>query len=346
MKLTATLSLLAGLLGGALAQSAAQIAGQHVIWSYAGATPPDALFTALRAGTVGGIIFFKENVDDNLASNIAKFKAANAAGAPLLLMTDQEGGQVRRLSGAPTLSAKQMGASSNPASTSKTQGVAAADNLVAYGMNTNLAPVTDVFYTPGDFTDQFRRSFSNDSARVTSCASAFADGQFSRGVLSTFKHFPGLGSASATQNTDATAVTLTTSMTSLRNKDEKPYAAAIASGYTQLVMPSWAIYSSSPDPSTPAGLSSFWIKDELRSRLGFNGVTISDAIEAGSLKSFGSQTQVSVKAVKAGMDIILASGRDVTQGQSIVNALAQAIQNGDVDLAASSQRIRDLKAKL
>lgn len=64
-----------------------------------------------------------------------------------------------------------------------------------------------------------------------------------------------------------------------------PYPAAIAAG-VGLVMTSWAVYPAL-DPGRPAGLSRTVIQGELRGRLGFRGVTITDAIEAGALRRFG-----------------------------------------------------------
>ncbi|OAF58003.1 hypothetical protein VC83_05448 [Pseudogymnoascus destructans] len=99
----------------------------------------------------------------------------------------------------------------------------------------------------------------------------------------------------------------------MRNVDEAPYKGAIAAG-ADMVMASWALY---PDleAKLPAGLSVPSVQEELRQRLGFKGVTITDAIEAGSLKAFGNDAERGVLAAVAGMDIILASGRNATQGE-------------------------------
>ena len=73
-------------------------------------------------------------------------------------------------------------------------------------------------------------------------------------------------------------VTLNVSLSSLRAMDELPYQSAIAAG-VKLVMASWAVYPAL-DARLPAGLSPAIIGGELRSRLGFGGVTITDALEA------------------------------------------------------------------
>ena len=102
-------------------------------------------------------------------------------------------------------------------------------------------------------------------------------------MAATAKHFPGLGSATTTQNTDNGPVTLTVSLAKLRTIDELPYPAAVAAG-VKLVMVSWAIYPAL-DAKRPAGLSPAVIGQELRGRIAFTGVTITDALEAGALSA-------------------------------------------------------------
>ena len=146
---------------------------------------------------------------------------------------------------------------------------------------------------------------------------AFITAQQTTGVAATAKHFPGLGSATTAQDTDTGPVTLTASLASLRAKDEAPYPAAIAAG-VKLIMVSWAIYPAL-DAVYPAGLSPAVVQGELRGHLGYQGVTITDAIEAGALTSFGSYGQRAVLAAQAGMDLLLCSAQVVTQGQAVTS---------------------------
>ena len=60
-------------------------------------------------------------------------------------------------------------------------------------------------------------------------------------------------------------------------------------------------------------------------RLGFRGVTITDALEAGAVAPFGDTGTRSVLAAQAGMDVLLCSARDVTQGTAAVQAVAAAL---------------------
>jgi beta-N-acetylhexosaminidase len=270
-----------------------QLAGQRVIFSYSGLIPPSALLQQISAGQAAGVIFFGGNIssESRITGVIQQLRQAqqqSPVASPLLLMTDQEGGLVRRLPGAPTMSEKQIGASSNPASAASSAGTGAGQNLAGVGMNVNLAPVLDVYYKSGNFIDQFQRSYSNNASVVTSCGQAFITAQQQTGVAATAKHFPGLGSATKSQNTGTGPVTLKVSLSGLRSKDEVPYPAAIAAG-VKLIMASWAVY---------------------------------PALDTGHPGD--------VLAAQAGMDLLLCSAQDPSQGQAVVTALASALDGGQL----------------
>jgi beta-N-acetylhexosaminidase len=136
-------------------------------------------------------------------------------------------------------------------------------------------------------------------------------------------------------------------LSTLRGRDEVPYPAAIAAG-VKLVMLSWAVYPAL-DANRPAGLSPAVVGSELRGRLKFGGVTISDALEAGALKAFGTTAQRAVLAAQAGVDLILCSARDVSQGEAAGVALADALAAGGLDRAAfqaAVDRVAALRAGL
>jgi beta-N-acetylhexosaminidase len=329
-----------------------QLAGQRVIYSYPGLTPPAALLQRIRAGEAAGVIFFGENIQSSqqIAGVVRQLRAASAQSPvpqPLLLMTDQEGGQVRRLPGEPALSEKQVGQAAEPVAAATAAGRGAGYTLAAAGMNVNLAPVLDVYRRPGDFIDQYGRSYSNDPAVAGRLGAAAITAQQATGVAATAKHFPGLGSAPAGANTDTAPVTLNVPLTELRATDEAPYSPAIRAA-VNLVMLSWAVYPAL-DPGHPAGLSPTVIRQELRQRNGFGGTTITDALEARALAGYGTTGNRAVLAAGAGMDLILASARDVAQGDSAADALATALDNGTLpaaDFTAAVDRVSDLRSQL
>ncbi|GAA1936165.1 glycoside hydrolase family 3 N-terminal domain-containing protein [Kitasatospora viridis] len=329
-----------------------QLAGQRVIYSYKGPDPPEQLLTAIRSGRAAGVIFFGANTADpeRFHAAVAALKQAQAESPvhlPLLLMTDQEGGQVRRLPGGPELSERAVGRQPDPVAAATAAGALAAENLRAAGLNVNLAPVLDVSRQDGDFIDRHERSYGQDPAQVAELGRAFIAAQQRGGVLATAKHFPGLGSTPAGSDTDAGAVTLGVSRAELGAVDEQPYPRAIAAG-VRLVMVSWAVYPAL-DPTRPAGLSPLVVRGELRDRLGFKGVTVTDALEAGALSSYGDAGARAVAAADAGMDLLLCSAQDDTQGSDATAALSDALTTGRLDRAdftAAAQRVSALRTGL
>jgi beta-N-acetylhexosaminidase len=332
-----------------------QLAGQRVIYSYSGLNPPASLISLIQHGQAAGVIFFGQNIASRaqIAGVIKRLQQADASAlnpvrAPLLLMTDQEGGEVRRLPGQPVLSERQIGA--KPLAQAKTlatqAGQGAAANLRGVGMNVNLAPVLDVYRTAGDFDDQFGRSYSGNRAVVSVLGVNMIKAQQAGEVAAAAKHFPGLGAATANQDTDVRPVTLNLSLATIRSLDEAPFKAAISAG-VRLVMVSWAVYPSIQ--ALPAGLSPKVVQGELRNRLRFTGVTITDALEAGALKAYGSTQNRALLAAKAGMDLILASAQNVTQGKQVLGELAAAYSNRTLNrtaFLASVNRVIALRKSL
>ena len=333
--------------------SPTQLAGQRVIFSYPGSTPPDSLLQQISAGEVGGVIFFGENILslDQISAVVQQLDEAHRSSpvsAPLLLMTDQEGGIVRRLrTSPPALTERQIGSSANPGAAASDAGAGAGNALAGVGMNVNLAPVLDVFREPGNFDDEFGRSYSEDPKICAECGVAFITAQQPTGVAATAKHFPGLGAATRDQNTDLGPVTLNVPLSDLRSIDELPFGAAIEAG-VDMVMASWALYPAL-DPTLPAGLSPTVIRGELRRRLKFRGVTITDALEAGAIAAYGTSAQRGVLAAQAGMDVLLCSARDVSQGQTTVAAVAEALQDHRLNpgqFTTAYKRVMALRSRL
>lgn len=325
-----------------------QLAGQRIVYAYAGPVPPPALLTAIRAGEAGGVIFFGPNIAGprqlrRVVDELQRAAMASPVHTPLLMLVDQEGGEVRRLPGAPVLSERQIGASRNAAGLARAAGAAAGANLRGAGIDVNLAPVLDVYRRPGNFIDEFQRSYAQNPSVVARLGAAFIAAQQRQHVAATVKHFPGLGAAARSQNTDLRPVTLRIGLATLRSVDEAPYRAAIAAG-VRLVMTSWAIYPAL-DRNRPAGLSTAVIQGELRRRLGFGGVTITDGIEAGALTPFGGLGHRAVLAASAGADLILcaATNPDANSpalGTAARTALVSALAHHTLNLTAAQQAVR------
>jgi beta-N-acetylhexosaminidase len=334
--------------------TAAQMAGQRVVYSYKGLKPPSSLLWLVRHGQAAGVVFFADNVRSRaqLRAVVRLLDAAdqsstNPIHAPLLLMVDQEGGQVRRLSGAPLLSEKQIGLASDPAAAATAAGAGAATNLAGVGLNVDLAPVLDVYRRAGDFDDQYGRSYSRRPAVVSALGADFIAALQKGGVAATAKHFPGLGAATRTQDTDAGPVTLGLTAGRIRGFDEVPYKAAVTA-QVELIMVSWAIYPAL-ERGRPAGLSQAVVQGELRKRLGFEGVTVTDALEAGALRSYGGIGQRAQLAAAAGMDLILCSHKNVVEGRQALAGLRGGYVEGTLgktDFEAAVERVVALRQSL
>ena len=302
------------------------------------ATPE--LLDAARAGTIGGVILFPSPGAEpaGLASQVARLQQAATAGGnpPLLVAIDQEGGEVKRLpAGPPGRSPAQLGAAGDAAAASA-EGEATASYLTQFGVNIDLAPVLDVA-GPGSFVSE--RAFSDDPGVVAEVGVAFCEGLQEGGVAATAKHFPGLGLASV--NTDFGSSVVAAPRADVRSGIE-PFEAAVAAG-VDLVMVATATYTAF-DPDAPAALSERVVSGELRDRIGFDGVVITDDLEAGSIAATRTAEDAAVAAARAGADVLLfANG---AAPGPIAAALARAARRGLLDrasLEAAYGRIAALK---
>ena len=198
---------------------------------------------------MAGVVLFDANFPTRAAgrrliSRLQAIRRPPALRDPLLVMVDQEGGLVKRVGGAPTASALQMG--ERGPDFSRAQGRQTAANLRGIGINVDLAPVLDVARAGGTIAET-ERGFGSTAAAVAATAIPFATALQQGGVAATAKHFPGFGAAR--ENTDFAVQRIGLSKQRLRAVDEAPYRDFIAAG-GDLVMLSTAIYPAfSPRPS-------------------------------------------------------------------------------------------------
>ena len=338
--------------GGGQADSAlhqltpAQLAGQRVVAGFSGYSPPRNLLRRIGRGKVGGVLLFGHNVKSRrqvrrMVGRLQSVRRPPALDEPLLVMVDQEGGPVRRIPGPPRRSAAAIGATGRVGAARKA-GRAAGRNLRAARVNVNLAPVADVA-RPGSAMERERRAYGRRPRKVARFAGAFASGLRTTGVLATGKHFPGFGAARA--NTDNTRVTIHTPRKRLRAVDERPYRALFRRG-VRLVMLSTAIYPAL-HPGVPAAFSRRIARGELRRRLGFRGVSMTDALGTPATAPFGGPAQVGVRAARAGVDLLLYAS--YAAGKAGARGLARAIRRGRIHrsrVQASVRRILEVRRSL
>ncbi len=269
-----------------------------MISSFEGSAPTNALLSRIRAGSVGGVILFAGNVASGEQATrelIAALQEAAVQGGnpPLLIMTDQEGGEVKRLTWAPpALAPSQM----TSGSLARAEGEATGRALKAVGVNVDLAPVADVERAVGSFLHT--RAFGSSQDEVGERACSFARGVASQGVAFTLKHFPGLGRALA--STDTQPVTIEASSAAIR-EDYVPYVEC-GGEPDALVMVNSASYPSLTGNDTPAVMSPEIYSQELRVATGTTPLTISDDLQAGALAH---ETTPAERAINAGLDLLM-----------------------------------------
>jgi beta-N-acetylhexosaminidase len=313
--------------------SAARELGEMVVSRLTGTTASAELLDRIHAGHVGGVILFAENFalgDARAAATIAELQhAARAAGTwPLLIMTDQEGGEVRRIADAPPKFAPREMAS---AAVAYGEGLAAGAALKRIGVNVDLAPVADVNVFGTSFLGA--RSFGPSAKVVAERACAFADGLIKAGIAYTLKHFPGLGTA--TTSTDNAPVTVETPASILRAN----YAAyrQCGRGPRALVMVSSAGYPTLTGTATPAVLTpKIYGREMTRARI--HAVTISDDLQAAALAE---AVHPALHAINAGLDLLLYAQTEAASAEAY-GKLKADLESG----ALSAQRVSEASTKI
>lgn len=322
--------------------------GLRLIYGYDGVVPPARLRRLIARGEASGIILFKRNVKNmaHLASTMRELQAIprpRGLDVPLLIMVDQEGGQVKRLPGAPTRSAAQIGrvaSLQDAAQTSLNEGIATGRNLRKLGINVNLAPVVDVA-RPNSHTEQWSRSYSRDAGRVSLLASSFARGMTQQGTVACWKHFPGLGGAMV--NEDLKVNTLQLDRDTLESVDLQPFRDATAQS---MVMTSTAIYPILD--RRPAMFSSRVVRTLLRETVGFKGLAITDDLQVPAMNSYGSPTQRGLLSIRAGNDLLLycQSLDEAETALRNLTGLAQRNALDNAELRQTALRILAFRAKM
>lgn len=305
-----------------------------------GTTAEPSVLDRIRAGEIGGVILYAESFASGTAQAAAMIEelqsAARSAGTwPLLVMTDQEGGEVRRIANAPPqLAPREM----TSISIAHREGLETGSALRRIGLNVDLAPVSDVEQLADSFLGA--RSFGPEASAVGERACAFAEGLAQAGIAYTLKHFPGLGTAEG--NTDDGPVTVETPANILRAN----YAAyrRCGRGSHALVMVSNAGYPTLTGNATPAVMSPEIFGREMTiARI--SAVTISDDLQAGALVD---QVHPALHAINAGLDLLLYAQTPEASMEAYATLDAD-LELGKLSLrrvTEASEAIRQLKATL
>lgn len=295
----------------------------------------------LRHNAIRAVCLFRRNL-----GNEADIRALTASlhavlGEHGLIAIDQEGGSVIRATSLPQApSAMALGAIGDVA-TAQAVGAAVARGLAHLGINWNFAPVLDVNSNP-DNPVIGARSFGADPARVAALARDWLRGSCIAGVACCVKHFPGHGDTTVDSHLALPRVDKPRAQLDALEllpfhalRDEAP------------AMMSAHIVYSALDKNNPATLSKPVITGLLRDEWHYDGVVITDALNMHAIADHYGQGRASVLALQAGADMVMALG-DRTEQQAALEAIANAIANGDVpaeQLRRSRQRVESLATR-
>ena len=289
-----------------------------------------AMGSAARAG-YGGLLLFGLTAPAKFAAIVSTLQRETPQHYTMLVMTDQEGGGVERLT---NLVAALPWAQTMGKNLTAAQITAVASrvgrSMKAAGVNTDLAPVLDVdgrAVEPGATNPDGYRSFSGVPAIAARDGVAFLNGLHQAGVTSVVKHFPGLGGS--TGNTDyGSAATLP--WATLKKNGLIPFENAVTDGVTAVMVSNARVPGLS---SLPSSISPVVI-GVLRQQLGFSGLIVTDSLGAGALSALHlAIPAASVKALEAGADLVLAgspasSAASLQLALETSNAIQAAVNTG------------------
>ena len=298
-----------------------------------------ALEQTLREYPVGGVLLSLENM-----VNAKQLKALTAsfqqnAKIPMILCLDEEGGSISRLAlkvGTTKLDNMFAYRSKGPDVARQNARSLGAD-LAAFGFNTDLAPVADVWSNPENQVIG-ERAYSDDFTVAGELVAAAVQGFHDSGTICCLKHFPGHGSTRTDSHEEAAYVDA--SLEALRGHEFLPFQSGIEAGADMVMVGHLTVPGID---SVPATFSKRIVTDLLRGELGFSGVVITDGLE---MAAAGKQSdgRKALRALEAGCDLLLG----LYDVPAAVRALEDALQTGDLTpeaLDAHVLRVLTLKAQ-
>lgn len=273
----------------------------------------------LQHPTVGGLILFARNYHDpaQLSALIASIR--KAAGRPIIIGVDQEGGRVQRFRDEFTLipPAQAYAEMNNGIELAKIAGWLLCAELVAHDIDLTFAPVLDSGF---DCKAIGNRAFGDDINTIVKYSTAFMQGMKSAGTSTTGKHFPGHGGVIA----DSHLETPYDNRDNIFELDMAIFKAQIDAGILDAMMPAHVIY---PEyDSSPASGSSFWLKEILRKQLNFTGLVFSDDLSMEGATIMGGPAERSQQALEAGCDMLLMCNNRKSAVEVLDNLAIQTVE--------------------
>jgi len=287
-----------------------QALAQVFMLGWVGEEPSPIIMDWIRIRNIGGVKIFGWNTADTtrLAKTVGELQQVSLEGPfniPLIIATDQEGGWIRHVKGSTSETPGNMaiGAASYPRD-AYLSGYYIGKELALLGINMNFAPAVDVF-SNRDSSLIGPRAFGSDPIKTGILGAAFMKGQLAAGIIPTAKHFPGHGDTDLDSHGVLPKINI--SLEILWERELIPYRMLVAED-VPVVMSGHLAFPLTQAKDTPASLSSWFLKDLLRDKIGFKGVVITDDLMMTGATSFlGSLSRTAKQALIAGNDIIMFS---------------------------------------
>ncbi|MCQ2479097.1 MAG: glycoside hydrolase family 3 protein [Clostridia bacterium] len=281
---------------------------------------------AIQKYHIGGVIMFAQNIVSPNQINAFNRDLQSASKIPLFISVDEEGGFVARLAGNKNFNLPKYSSAAAVGSTGKEadafkMGESIGAYLKQYGFNIDFAPVADVNSNPNNPIIG-RRSFSANPTMASKLSGSAAKGLISKGIMPTFKHFPGHGDTA--EDSHVSLAVNNHNLDRLMKDDWLPYInndlnhCAVMVGH--IALPNVTGHKKS------AALDENVVNDYLRNKLGFEGLVITDSLKMQGVTNYYETGEAAVMAINAGCDIILMPQNFVKS----YNAVLEAVKNGKI----------------
>jgi len=321
--------------------------GAVMVISQSGSQIQPLLRTMFATGQAGGLLLFGSNFTGasqlkHWSDAMTSIAAQACLSHPILVMLDEEGGQVNRIGGsfAPP---SQLVAGAGGADHVRALEQASGAGLRKLGVGLNLAPVADVRTNSKD-TIILDRSFGSNPAVVAPLVGAAVEGLHDGGVGATLKHFPGLGGAAGDPHKK---IPTDPSTEAQWMRVQLPaFQAGIDAGADAVM--TTAVYVPGLGGGSLPAMFSPQVVSRLRTQLGFQGVIVTDSVSMGGIGAKWSLPQAAVLALAAGNDLVMLGNASPAYERQAMAAVRAAVLSGKIDRAqlhASALRVNALRDK-
>ncbi len=301
----------------------------------------------LRQVSPGGVVLYGMNIRELDQTHQLISEIRHSATIPPIIATDHEGGLVARLNTSGGLPATVIPRAvtvgqARSRELARELGAVIGAELRSLGIVMNFAPVVDVDTGEADSVmGRHGRAYGTAAIAVAEMASAVVAGMQAAGVSAVVKHFPGHGMASVDSH-DAQA-TVSSGIDRLRGVDLVPFRASFAAG-ADGVMTAHIALPAITGTDLPATLAPELLNGLLREELRFEGLVISDAVNMRGLTQHFPEDELAVRAVAAGVDIVLKPFDPPAAREAILAAVHDG-QISESRVAASAARLLRLKVR-